>query len=264
MNLLLRDLAPITAREWQTIDGEARRALEQFITGRRLFSFTGPHGHDFLSIGSGHLGPKVPVAGIEARVVAVQPMVELRAPFSVRRDELELVELGGEPDLEVVVEAARQMAAAEDALVFDGLPAAVINGAAAASPHEKLHLGKDAETVLRAVATAVTTLREHGIGGPYGIALGSQEHRRVIESTERGGYPVLQHLHLILDGPVVWAPTINGAVVVSLRGGDFEIVSGLDLSVGYRSHDHESVHLELRETVTFRNFTPEAAVVIEQ
>jgi uncharacterized linocin/CFP29 family protein len=64
----------------------------------------------------------------------------------------------------------------------------------------------------------------------------------------------------LLDGPLVWAPAVNGAVVLSLRGGDAELVVGQDWSIGYLDHDANEVRLYLQETFTFRVLTPEAAV----
>ena len=84
----------------------------------------------------------------------------------------------------------------------------------------------------------------------------------MIETTQHGGYPVLEHLRLILEGPVVWAPAVEGAVVVSQRGGDFELVVGQDLSIGYLDHDRETVSLYLEESVTFRAAGPEAAIAL--
>mgnify|MGYP000967020946 CR=1 FL=1 len=54
----------------------------------------------------------------------------------------------------------------------------------------------------------------------------------------------------------------GGHVVVSLRGGDFLLESGQDLSLGYTSHDVDSVHLYLEESFSFRVATPEAAVAL--
>jgi uncharacterized linocin/CFP29 family protein len=71
---------------------------------------------------------------------------------------------------------------------------------------------------------------------------------------------VLEHIRVILGGPVVWAPAVDGAVVVSQRGGDYEIVCGQDFSIGYLSHDDRSVRLYLEESVTLRIAGPEAAV----
>jgi uncharacterized linocin/CFP29 family protein len=71
---------------------------------------------------------------------------------------------------------------------------------------------------------------------------------------------LLEHLREILGGALVWAPGVRGAVLVSVRGGDFLFESGEDLSIGYESHDADAVHLYLEESFSFRVATPEAAV----
>ncbi|HXP36825.1 MAG TPA: family 1 encapsulin nanocompartment shell protein, partial [Solirubrobacteraceae bacterium] len=90
----------------------------------------------------------------------------------------------------------------------------------------------------------------------------SEQYLKVVETAEEGGYPLLEHLRKILKGPIVWAPGVAGAVVLSMRGGDFEFNSGEDLSVGYDSHDAEAVSLYIEESYSFRVLTPEAAVAI--
>jgi uncharacterized linocin/CFP29 family protein len=41
MNLLKRELAPITADAWKQIDDEARRVLKLHLAGRKLVDFSG-------------------------------------------------------------------------------------------------------------------------------------------------------------------------------------------------------------------------------
>jgi uncharacterized linocin/CFP29 family protein len=103
---------------------------------------------------------------------------------------------------------------------------------------------------------------ESGIGGPYGMALGREQYRRVVETAEHGGHLLLDHLRKILDGPIVWTPGLDGAVVLSQRGGDFILDCGQDLSVGYQRHDQQAVHLYIEESVSFIAVTPEAAVTL--
>jgi uncharacterized linocin/CFP29 family protein len=97
----------------------------------------------------------------------------------------------------------------------------------------------------------VATLRAAGVGGPYAVALGARCYTGVIETTEHGGYPVLEHIRLITGGPIAWAPAVDGAAVVSLRGGDYELVCGQDFSIGYRAHSDVAVELYVEESVTF-------------
>lgn len=106
-------------------------------------------------------------------------------------------------------------------------------------------------------------LLRSGIAGPYALALGGEQYQLVVETAEHGGYPLLEHLRKILEGPIVWAPGVQGAIVVSTRGGDVLFESGQDLSLGYDGHDGDVVRLYLQESFSFRVATPEAAVVLD-
>ena len=139
-------------------------------------------------------------------------------------------------DLQPAVDAARSIALVEDASVFHGMSLASIDGIVPASAHDLITLDPDLAQAPKAAAEAVAALRRSGVDGPYAMALGNRCYTGVVESTH-GGYPTLEHLKLVLDGgPVVWAPAVEGAVVLSTRGGDFELVVGEDFSIGYRGH----------------------------
>jgi uncharacterized linocin/CFP29 family protein len=73
---------------------------------------------------------------------------------------------------------------------------------------------------------------------------------------------VLEHVKRIVDGNIIWAPAIEGAFVLTTRGGDFELKIGQDVSIGYLSHTDTMVRLYLQETFTFRLLTSEASVVL--
>ena len=161
-----------------------------------------------------------------------------------------------------LADAAHRIATAENRAVFHGWPAADITGIAEASSHAPLALGEDCELYPSHVAKAVETLLQAGVEGPYGLALGPEPYKRVLETSEHGGYPLFNHLRQIIGGPLVWAPGVQGAVVVSQRGGDFLFDAGEDLAVGYDSHDADAVNLYLVESFTFRVATPEAAVAL--
>ena len=76
------------------------------------------------------------------------------------------------------------------------------------------------------------------------------------------GYPVLDHVRRLVDGPLVWTPGLEGAVVLSVRGGDFELTVGQDISIGYLGHDAEHVRLYIEESFTFWAISPLAAAVL--
>ncbi len=265
MNHLLRPLAPITERGWELLEQEARRQLVAALAARKLVDFSGPHGWDAAAANLGRADPVggAFVDGVTAVRRRVRPYVEARRPFRISRAELADADRGAEDvDLGPLGEAARSMALAENIAVFRGWEQAGVPGITAATPHSPIQMGDDMTTCPRHVSEAVELLLRVGVSGPYGLALGPDTYRRVIETTEHGGYPLFEHLRHILDGPLVWAPGVDGGVVVSLRGGDFLFECGQDLAIGYDGHDADGVDLFLVETFAFHVVTPEAAVVL--
>jgi len=264
MNHLLREVAPIPARAWSAIEAEARRTIETTLAGRRLIDLSGPKGwtKSAIKIGRTERLAAAPVEGAEASVRKVQPLVEVRVPFELDRAELDAIERGAsDPDLTAVTEAARKAALAEDTAVFEGYPAAGIAGLAQSTSHPVVRITDDYEKYPAAVARALSLLRAGGVSGPYAIALGSRCYTGLAETTSHG-YPVMQHVKRIVDGPIVWAPAVSGAIVLSQRGEDHELVIGQDFSIGYTSHTATAVKLYVEESFTFRVLSPEAHVVL--
>ena len=262
MNHLLRELAPVPDEAWEQINDEATRTLKHFLVARRLVDFSGPHGWQKESVVQGRAEDVVDApAGVNARLRSVLPLVEYRAEFWLDRAELDAIERGAQDaDLDPVRDAARRLAVAEDNAVFNGNAGARIDGVATSTPHPKIGISDDYRDYPGSVARAVAMLQAAGVGGPYAVALGPRCYTGVIETTEMGGYPVLSHLRMIAEGPVLWAPAVDGAVVLSTRGGDFTLTVGEDVSIAYVDHDATQVHLALEESFTFQVLTPEAAV----
>lgn len=270
MNHLLRGHAPITDEAWKQIDEEARDSLVPRLGARRLVDFAGPigWGHSATDLGRVSETSEAPAESVQMRTRKVMPLIELRAPFTVSRSELGALDRGAvDTDFDSLNEAARQMAVAENAAIFHGLSEAGIEGIAEASSHDSIPLGDNGFQDYPAhIAKAIEVILSSGVEGPYGVALSPECYTGVVESAERGGYPLLQHIRKILqeagDGPMVWAPGLDGVVVASMRGGDFLFESGQDLSIGYESHDADVVNLYIEESFTFRVATPEAAVAL--
>lgn len=265
MSHLLRSHAPIAESGWALLDKEATQRLSFGLAARRLVDFSGPHGWQYSATNVGRVAPLKgsPAEGVNALQRKVLPLVELRADFAVSRPELADHERGAEDvDLGGLDAAAHRMLVAENAAVFHGFAAAGIAGITERTPQAPIALGKNSEAYPSRVAMAVEALRQAGIGGPYGLALGPKEYTHVVETAEHGGHLLLDHLKGILGGPVVWAPGVKGAVVLSLRGGDFIFECGEDLSLGYAAHDTKAVQLYLEESFSFRVVTPEAAVAL--
>ncbi len=264
MNHLLRSLAPISDSGWKMLDEEARERLTPALAARRLIDFSGPNGWEYSATNLGRTAPlaSAPCDGVTGVQRRVLPLVEVRADFELSRSELRDADRGAEDaDLEPLDKAAHQIAVAENKAVFHGWHGAMA-GIEEATPHTPISLGESPDDYPGPVAAAVERLLGVGVSGPYGMALGGEQYRRVVEGAEHGGYPLLEHLRKILEGPIVWAPGVGGALVLSLRGGDFLFESGQDLSIGYDSHDGDAVRLYLEESFSFHVATAEAAVML--
>jgi uncharacterized linocin/CFP29 family protein len=263
-NHLLRSHAPISDSAWKLLDDEARERLGPALAARKLVDFSGPHGweHSAINLGRVEAVASTPADGVSALGRRVLPLVELRAEFEISRAELRDHDRGAaDADLEALDIAAHQIAVAENTAVFHGWADAAIAGIAESAPHQ-MQLGEAPDRYPRPVAAAVERLLHSGISGPYALALGGEQYQRVVQTAEHGGYPLLEHLRKILEGPIIWAPGVKGAVVMSQRGGDFRFESGQDLSIGYLDHDRDFVRLYLEESFGFHVATPEAAVAL--
>ncbi|MGW4842674.1 family 1 encapsulin nanocompartment shell protein [Nocardia brasiliensis] len=265
MNNLHRELAPITDEAWSAIEEEATRTFKRHIAGRRVVDVSGPHGLDYAAVGTGHTSSIAPPAdGVLARQRVVAPLVELRVPFRLSREELDNVERGAQDtDLDPVKDAAQKIAFAEDRAIFEGYPAANITGIRASSTNQAIALPSDPRQVPESVALALSALRLAGVDGPYSVLLSADLFTAVSETSDHG-HPIRTHIErLIPDGEIIWAPAIDGAFVLTTRGGDYDLRLGQDLSIGYLSHDAESVQLYFQQSLTFLVYTAEAAVALE-
>ena len=263
-NNLHRELAPVSDAAWGEIEEEARRTFTRDIAGRRVVDLVGPAGPGLSSVGTGHTEPvEAPGSAVQALRRLSQPIIELRAPFTVTRQAVDDVERGAkDSDWQPVKDAAKQIAYAEDHLVFHGSDAAGIVGLAPSTSNDVLALPGEPKDLPDTVAQALRALRLAGVAGPYSLLLSADTYTAVAETTDHG-YPIRDHLsRLIGDGEIIWAPALEGALLVSTRGGDYELHLGQDLSIGYLSHDADSVQLYLQESLTFLALTAESSVVL--
>jgi uncharacterized linocin/CFP29 family protein len=263
MNNLHRGLAPISDAAWSEIEEETSRTIKRYLAGRRVVDVQGPGGIDLSAVGTGHLrNVAAPGHGILARQREVKPLVELRVPFELDRQQIDDVERGAnDSDWQPAKDAARLLAFAEDRAIFEGYAAAGIGGVREGTSNPVLTLPSEVRAYPDVIAQALSQLRLEGVNGPYSVVLGADAYTALSESSDHG-YPVLRHIKDLVDGEIVWAPAIAGAFVLTTRGGDFGLYIGEDVSIGYLSHDDEKVRLYLQETFTFLLLTTEASVAL--
>jgi uncharacterized linocin/CFP29 family protein len=263
MNNLHRELAPISDAAWSEIEEETSRTIKRYLAGRRVVDMKGPGGIALSAIGTGHLrNVTAPGDGILARQREVKPLVELRVPFELDRQQIDDVERGAnDSDWQPAKDAARLLAFAEDRAIFEGYAAAGIGGIREGTSNPVLTLPPDVRAYPDVIAQALSKLRLEGVNGPYSVLLGADAYVALSETSDHG-YPVLRHIKGLVDGEIIWAPAINGAFVLTTRGGDFGLYIGEDVSIGYLSHTEKTVRLYLQETFTFLLLTTEASVAL--
>src|SRR6516165_5860670 len=263
MNNLHRELAPISDAAWTQIEEETSRTFKRHVAGRRVVDLHGPAGSILSAVGTGHLATiKAPGNGIVARQREAKAMVELRVPFDLARQMIDDVERGANDcDWQPAKDAARTLAFAEDRAIFEGYGAAGIVGVRHGTSNPKKSLPADVRKYPEAFAQALSQLRLVGVNGPYSILLSAEAYAELAETSDYG-YPVLEHVNRLVEGKVIWAPAIDGAFVITTRGGDFDLHIGQDISVGYSSHTDTAVRLYLQETFTFLFLTAESAVAL--
>ena len=265
MDLLKRELAPISGEAWEQIDEEARRVLKLHLAGRKVVDFSGPHGWTLGGVNTGRLvnieAPAVPEVGHAIR--DVRPLIELRSPIVLDILELDYAARGaGDLNLDPVIAAAERVARAEDSAIFHGFKGGNVTGIVEASPHAPI----DVQTKVdwpRVVSAAADKLRLAGVNGPYALVLGSPAFEELMSGGD-DGYPLRKRItDSVAQTSLVWAPALKGgALLISIRGGDYELTVGQDLSVGYASHDRTKVELYLTESFTFRILEDKAAILL--
>ncbi len=263
MNNLHRELAPISDPAWAQIEEEASRTLKRYLAARRVVDVRDAGGVALAAVGTGHLSNIAsPGEGIIARQRQAISLVELRVPFELSREAIDDVERGSnDSDWQPLKDAAERIAVAEDRAIFDGYAAGGIQGIRQGSSNPPMTLPASVVDYPGAIAGALSQLRLVGVNGPYCVLLGADAYN-ALSAADDHGYPVLQHIKLLVNEDIIWAPAISGAVVLTTRGGDFDLHIGQDISIGYLSHDDAAVRLYLQETFTFLMLTTEAAVTL--
>jgi len=263
MNNLYRDLAPVTEVAWKEIELEATRTFKRHVAGRRVIDVSEPGGPVTAAVSTGRLiDVDAPTDGVTTHLRESKPLVRLRVPFTLSRYEIDNVERGAQDsDWDPVKAAAKKLAFVEDRAIFEGYAAASIEGIRSCSANPPLPLPEDPGDMPDAISQALTALRLAGVDGPYSVLLAADVYTKVSETTEHG-YPIREHLNRLVDGDIIWAPAIDGAMVLTTRGGDFDLQLGTDVAIGYAGHDADTVQLYLQETMTFLCYTAEASVCL--
>ncbi len=264
MNLLRRELAPITPRAWTEIDTMAREALTANLSARKFVDLDGPHGIAYPCVNLGRL--EVPDTqkgeGVRYGVNQVLPLVETRVSFVLKQWELDNIERGAKDfQLDTLVDAARKMADFEEQAIFHGFGAAGIKGLHQELQPPTLPLDMEMDALVDAVSEGQARLMREGVEGGANLVVSPEVWKVLARSTPGGTLRSL--LEMQLGGKVIYSNAVKGALLVAARGGDLELTVGQDFAIGYHHHTAEEIFLFMTESFTFRVVAPEALVGFE-
>lgn len=262
---LKRFSAPISQMAWGEIDGNAAAVLRARLSARSFADFVGPLGWDADAVGIGRTREVEKGAANKAAWGIRQslPLVEVRVPFTLALKELENLERGAKDvDLTSLEEAAKAMALFEESALYGGLAKAGITGVLEAAEVKPLVVAAQAEALVDAVANAIALMRENDIDGPYAFVGGAKAFG-LLSRILPGSGSVRSVVEQMTGLAPAWSPALNGAALVSARGGDYELTVGQDVAVGHAKHDAEKIDLFFVETFTFRVIEPRAAVELK-
>jgi uncharacterized linocin/CFP29 family protein len=261
MDLLRQRLAPISDKGWEEINETAQEKFSGLLSARKFSDFDGPKGRNFPAVTDGRLNIKDENSEVKYGLYNVMPMIEARIPFKLNIWELDNLERGAEDiDLDNLEEAAEKMAAFEENIIYNGLEEANLKGIIKSAEHSVSYSGKT-EDILSTTANGVSQLARLGTEGPYALVVNKDTWVEISGLID--GYPLRKQLEKILEGNIIISECIESPVLLTMRGGDFRITSGQDLSIGYQAHDTKEVELYLTESFTFQVIDPDAYLLFK-
>ncbi len=265
MDILKKELAPITSKAWDAINDEAKNVLNNVLSARKFVDVSGPHGWDKGAVSLGRLTINDKGKGnVKYGVNQVQPLIEARVQFELNIWELDNIIRGEENiDLNPVRDAAKSIAEFEENAIYQGFKEGNIEGLKASSEHHPLHFPDHPDDWLKEIATGMNEFKNVGVSGPFSLVLSEEKWGDII-SHMKGGYPFQNVIKSAIGGSIIVSPFLkNGGYMISEKDGSFELTLGSDFAIGYENHNSKTVQLFITESFTFRVLDPTAVIVIK-
>lgn len=263
MSRLDREVAPFDSKVWEVIDGVARRAVLDTGVARRLLRVVGPLGMDArVGIGEDEQAGEEEAGSVGGDAAATphvhMPRVRilplLHAPFRMGLRAIEAFETRGEPlDTRAIAEAARVLAEAEDALVFEGDLRTGIRGLVGGAIAGEIAAGDWSEpaNVSADLLGALSALDDAGRHGPFAAALPPARYYALFRPFP--GTSLTPHAQLapLFEGGIHKAPTLRDTFVVLVRDeAGPKLMLGQDLAAAYDGREGVFHRFSLLESAT--------------
>lgn len=263
MNILKKTIAPITDKAWAEITERTKQILKTHQTARKFVNINGPNGLEQGGVSTGRL--IIPVNqshdGVNYGIRELLPFVEIRKPFELDIWELDNMERGAKDiNLSPLEKALKEVVLFEENAIYEGFEPAKIKGLERSSTNKPVNISKNINSFIKEIGNQIIHLGNNSVEGPYSLVINATVWLELIKISE--GYPVQIQLKEILGGKIIINHSSENSFLISERGGDYELILGQDITLGYESYDSSKVKLYLTSSFTFRVLNPEAIVVL--
>ncbi|MDO5717833.1 MAG: family 1 encapsulin nanocompartment shell protein [Tissierellia bacterium] len=249
MDILKRSIAPISEEAWDEIDESAIDVIKAILSARKTLKVNGPMGWDYNAVPEGRL-EIIDDGDVAVGQYKLKRLVEPRVTFELNKWELDNVERGAEDiDLDPLEEAVEKIALFEENLIYNGYEAGGIVGLSEAAEHQ-MEFGKEANTILKNIGEAKFKLYNSYVQPPYNLMVSPEAYEKINKIYE--GANLMKQIEKLIEGSVIRSKAVKGAILVPHRDDDLELTIGQDFSIGYDSHDEETITMFVTESLTFR------------
>lgn len=250
MDVLKRELAPISQNAWNEIDKRAQEVLKNYLSARRFVNVNGPLGLDYTAVTEGRIDVHSDEL-LNYGVYSVRPLIEPRVSFKLGRWELDNIERGAKDiNFDALDEAVKRIAQFEEKVVFEGIEDACIKGLVDTSPNKLGNLGDTESEILTNVTKGVMILERAVAEKPY-VFVVSEDIWCKLNALGKE-VALVERIKNVIGGDIIVSRSIDGALLLPFDNENIELTIGEDFSIGYQEHGENYVKLFVTETLTFR------------
>ncbi len=262
MNILKRELAPLSRSAWDLIDENAKAVLKSNLSARKFIDVDGPKGINCNSLNLGRLSKTLTQDknDVQYSTYMVQPLVESRVNFSLSVEELDNIERGAlDIQFDPLINAALNIALFEENAIYKSLKDGNIKGIYDSAENSAIPMKLENNSIIDSIFEGQQILLSCGAGGKSYLIV-NKELWKFMSHPLTGGNSFIKLIEKQIKGSVIYSNVVKGAILASARGGDFILTLGQDFSVGYNHHTEKEISLFIMESFTFRVVSPEALV----
>jgi uncharacterized linocin/CFP29 family protein len=259
-DFLMREDAPLTAEEWEQLDGLAVKTAKYHLAARRFIDLAGPFGAGMKVVELYSYGEKDGV--FKATGGDFQAMPLISRDFSLNWRDIEAAHQGGAAlDLGPAVAASIECAREEDEMILGGL------GNAKGRNKSPLGNWDEEGASFEAVAAACGVLAGAGFYGPYNLVVGLALYAKMQRVVK--GFGRMLELNLVQEvlrgGSVFQSPVLDDkkALLVCQGAHNLDIVVAQDLITAYLGPAEMEHHFRVLESLALRVKRPGAICTLE-